>query len=210
MVIFTSIVSFIVGLILGIKLYKLSIEKNIQSENKKLIDNINQQYKQILSNINSGFSKFKARVNSTVQIESSLKDHGNVDIIYLLDRNDVAIFKDNKCLYTSEKVDKNIMINLTLAINSRHGKEISEVVNFFGLVFSKDEFEKTFKVDFDQLQKNIKANLSEISEMEKIQMNNELKFDIDEILDKISAFGIESLTFEERIFLDKYSNEQGN
>jgi hypothetical protein len=35
--------------------------------------------------------------------------------------------------------------------------------------------------------------------------SNEINYDIDDILDKISRFGINSLTIEERTFLDEYS-----
>ena len=45
-------------------------------------------------------------------------------------------------------------------------------------------------------------------EIEKIKTENRRKFNIDEILDKISSLGIASLTIEERLFLDNYSNEK--
>ena len=48
------------------------------------------------------------------------------------------------------------------------------------------------------------------SEVDQINIENQKKFDIDDILDKISATGIASLTIEERIFLDNYSNEKRN
>jgi hypothetical protein len=53
------------------------------------------------------------------------------------------------------------------------------------------------------------SNLSnDIGEIEKIKTENRRKFNIDEILDKISSLGIASLTIEERLFLDNYSNEK--
>jgi hypothetical protein len=47
-----------------------------------------------------------------------------------------------------------------------------------------------------------------MGEIEKIKNENKKRFNIDEILDKISSFGIASLTIEERLFLDNYSNEK--
>jgi hypothetical protein len=39
---------------------------------------------------------------------------------------------------------------------------------------------------------------------------NQLKFDVDEILDKISNYGIDVLTPEERKFLDNFGDEKNN
>ena len=65
--------------------------------------------------------------------------------IYLLDKNDVAIFQNNKCLYTSDKADKHVISDIAKAIDHLYKREISEVVNFFGLVLSKKDFEKQRK-----------------------------------------------------------------
>jgi uncharacterized protein (DUF924 family) len=143
-----------------------------------------------------------------------LSDHGNIDIIYLLDKNDVAIFQGTKCLYTSDKVEKSVVKSITEAIDLLYQKEISEVVDFFGLVLSKKEFERQFKMDIDEINnlvKNVKTvNTNELSELEKIIDDNKTKHDVDEILDKISKFGIEMLTPEEKKFLDNLGNEKGN
>ena len=48
------------------------------------------------------------------------------------------------------------------------------------------------------------------SEIENINNINNNKFDIDEILDKISEHGMDVLTMEERLFLDNYGNKKGN
>jgi len=204
--------SFAVGVYLGVKIYKLMVENEINKENEKLITNINNQFNQVLKNISSGTSRFKSRINTTVHIESSLIDHGNIDIIYLLDKNDIAIFQGTRCLYTSDKVDKSVVESITETINVLYKKEISEVVDFFGLVLSKKEFERQFKLDVDDIQNLVKnvTNNNQISEIEKINLDNQNRYDIDEILDKISAFGMKVLTPEELVFLDKYSNEKGN
>ena len=51
---------------------------------------------------------------------------------------------------------------------------------------------------------------NDVDEIEQIKYENKNKFSIDEVLDKISAFGISSLSIEERLFLDNYSNEKRN
>lgn len=211
MLVLISIISFSVGVIAGAKVYKFMIENNLKKENERLIDNINKQFKQILNNLGAGTSRFKSRVNSTVHIESVLNDHGSIDIIYLLDKNDVAIFQGTKCLYTSDKADKKVINSITEAINLLYSREISEVVDFFGLVLSKHEFERQFKLDINEIQKLVKNSGSvEISDVDKIIDNNNTKFDVDEILDKISKHGIDILTPEEKRFLDNWGNEKGN
>jgi hypothetical protein len=199
------------GVLLGAKVYKTMVENELKKENEKLVTNINSQYSQLLDNITTGFSRFKSRVNSTVHIESTLNDHGNIDIIYLLDKNDVAIFQGNKCLYTSDKADKHVISDITKAINHLYKKEITEVIDFFGLVLSKQEFEKQFSFDPNEILKLVKNSTNQdISEMDKIIDENQLKFDVDEILDKISNYGIDVLTPEERKFLDNFGDEKNN
>jgi hypothetical protein len=205
------IISFALGVLLGAKVYKTMVENELKKENEKLVTNINSQYSQLLDNITTGFSRFKSRVNSTVHIESTLNDHGNIDIIYLLDKNDVAIFQGNKCLYTSDKADKHVISDITKAINHLYKKEITEVIDFFGLVLSKQEFEKQFSFDPNEILKLVKNSTNQdISEMDKIIDENQLKFDVDEILDKISNYGIDVLTPEERKFLDNFGEEKNN
>jgi hypothetical protein len=204
-------ISFVIGVLFGAKVYKTMVENEVKKENDKLIENINKQYVQLLDNITTGLSKFKSRVNSTVHIESTLQDHGNIDIIYLLDKNDVAIFQNNKCLYTSDKADKHVISDIAKAIDHLYKREISEVVNFFGLVLSKQDFEKQFKFDFNEMQKLVKnTENQDQSEVDKIIDENKSKFDVDEILDKISKYGISILTPEEKKFLDNLGNEKGN
>ena len=205
------IISFALGVLLGAKVYKTMVENELKKENEKLVTNINSQYSQLLDNITTGFSRFKSRVNSTVHIESTLNDHGNIDIIYLLDKNDVAIFQGNKCLYTSDKADKHVISDITKAINHLYKKEITEVIDFFGLVLSKQEFEKQFSFDPNEILKLVKNSTNQdISEMDKIIDENQLKFDVDEILDKISNYGIDVLTPEERKFLDNFGDGKNN
>jgi hypothetical protein len=84
-----------------------------------------------------------------------------------------------------------------------HYDEINDVIEIMGMIFSRVDFEKTFNVNFEEM-KN-KMNLSQessSSDIDKIIEDNEFKFDVDSILDKISKFGIENLSPEEKNFLD--------
>ena len=70
------------------------------------------------------------------------------------------------------------------------------------------EIEKKFGVKVEDIKKgNFRGLKEEMSDIEKIKKRNSVKFNIDEILDRISSVGIENLTPEERNFLDNYNNE---
>jgi hypothetical protein len=133
-----------------------------------------------------------------------------VDLIYLLDKDDIAIFQDTKCLYTSDGIDKSLVDEIISTIYKIYGKKINDVVEILGFVFYREEFENSFNIKVEDLKKsNLFSNLSnDMGEIEKIKNENKKRFNIDEILDKISSFGIASLTIEERLFLDNYSNEK--
>ena len=88
------------------------------------------------------------------------------------------------------------------------------------IFFNNNEFERTFKIKYEDFEKfrdnlfgsnfNSEIDLN-ITDVKKNKKEDEIKyFDVDEILDKISTHGLSSLTKEERLFLDNYSNEKGN
>jgi hypothetical protein len=173
---------------------------------KKRIEKIQSKYEEILENILIGKSKFKTRLNSTTYISSYLKEHGSVDIVYIMNKEDVAIFKGVDCIYTSTGVNQDIINKIVKSIKNKHGNEIDDVVNFFGIIYTKSELEKAIGVKWDDFQKS----MNKIYEMSKDSViDNEfiddINYDIDDILDKISRFGMNSLTIEERKFLDDYS-----
>ena len=199
---------YLSGILTGGLIFKIISKYVEESKIEKQTNKLNSQFKQILSNISMGKSIFKNRVNNTVFIGSKLEEHGDVDVIYMMDNKDVAIFKENKCIYTSEGANKEIVNDLTFTIEKRFKTQINDVVDILGFKFYREEFEKAFKVDMEDIKKQFGLDLDN-SDIDKIKKENETRFDIDEILDKISKQGIDSLTFEERIFLDEYSRKNG-
>lgn len=206
MVILEVLIVFLAGVIFGGMLYKTINNYSENAKKEKIVNKINNQFKQLLSNVSMGNSVFKNRVNNTVFIGSNLKEHGDVDVVYMMDNKDVAIFKENKCIYTSEGVKKEVVDDLTHTIERRYKTQINDVIDILGFKFYREEFEKSFNVNMDDFKKQLGL---EESDVDKIKKDNESKFDIDDILDKISKQGINSLTFEERIFLDEYSKKNG-
>lgn len=204
------IILFLLGISIGGYLQKKLTEKAFKLESEKISLAKKNQFLEVLSKIRNGESVFKTRVNDTVYVEINLSNIGQVDIIYLMDKNDIAIFQGPQCLNTSDGIQKEIIGEIISTIYKLHNKKINDIVQLLGFTFYREEFERTFKIKAEDLKK---ANLFEpmqidISEIDKIKSENKRKFDIDDILDKISAFGIASLSIEERLFLDNYSNEK--
>jgi hypothetical protein len=183
------------------KILDIYNEKNY----KKEIDNI---FQSILDNIYTNKTSFNSRINNTVSVMTELNEIGSVNIVYLMDRKDIAVFKGDKCIYTSDSVEKKLVDEIISGVEIFYKHEINDVVNVMGMVFSRDEFEKKFGVKVEDIKKgNFGGLKEEMSDIEKIKKRNSVKFNIDEILDRISSVGIENLTPEERTFLDNYNNE---
>lgn len=171
-----------------------------------LIRDINNQFKEVLNNILSSNSIFKNRVNNTVYINTKLKDYDDVNVIYLMDRKDIAIFKDGKCIYTSEMVEKDTIKSITTAIDKKFEDKINDVVEVLGFVFSREDFERTFKIKVEDLTNPEKMKMMDESDIDKIVRENDSKFSIDDILDKINKVGIDNLTEDEKKFLQNYKH----
>jgi len=192
------VIVFITGIITGGLIQRIVTQFSDNLKKNRMIDMITNQFKQVLSNISRGKSEFKNRVNNTIFISSSLKDHGAVDIVYMMDSREIAIFKESKCIYTSLSINDSVLEDIAFTIEKRYKTQINDVVEVLGFKFYRPDFEKTFNITDYQLN-------SEVSDIDKIQNENNLKFDIDDILDKIGKQGMSSLSDEEKSFLDKYS-----
>jgi hypothetical protein len=123
-----------------------------------------------------------------------------------MDKSDVAIFQGDTCLYTSESVEQEVILNIIKSINKKFKKNINDTVEVLGFTFYREDFEKTFGGKFKNLNLDT-FNTKDENEIDSIKNENEKKFNIDEILDKISTFGIKILTPEELEFLDEYGKK---
>ena len=166
-------------------------------------------FQSVLDNLYTNKTSFGSRINNTVTIITELNQIGMVNVVYLMDRHDIAIFKGDKCIYTSDSIDKSIVDEIIVGLDVFYKHEINDVVNVMGMVFSRDEFESKFKIRVEDMKKGMFGNSpkEEMSDIEKIKRQNDVKFNIDDILDRITSVGIENLTPEEKKFLDSYKNE---
>ena len=200
------------GFVLGILFYMIldSLSKYLKS--KKIIDDSSNQFNEIINNLKTGTTNFVSRVNETIFIDTNLKDWKDVSIIYLIDKQMVCIFKDNKCLYTTEIVDETLKNKLITEICEKYKTEIDDVIEIMGTKISKSEFESRvneFKSSsMDGLNFNFVTEEQD-SEVDQIVTDNESKFDLDEILDKLAKNGYNRslLSKEEIQFLDQKSKE---
>ena len=84
--------------------------------------------------------------------------------------------------------------------------KINDVVEVLGFVFSREDFERTFKIKVEDLTNPEKMKMMDESDIDKIVRENDSKFSIDDILDKINKVGIDNLTEDEKKFLQNYKH----
>jgi hypothetical protein len=183
------------------------VKKNMK--NKRLLFDITKQYKEVLENIKKEEAVFVSRVNQTIMIDTKLKDHNLISIVYLMDKKIVCIFKENKCIYNSDSIDSNLRDSIIANIHEKYSKKINDVVEVLGVTISREELESKLK-DFENSNPNLDMtifNKKEMSEVESIIEENKDRLDIDSILDKISKLGMEKITEEELNFLKEQSKK---
>lgn len=197
-------VNFILGVIWGFVLFYLAYKFSEWKSAKKIASDISSHFKEVLSNLKMNQAVFVSRVNQTVIVDTRLTKLDVVNIVYLMDKQIVCIFKDNNCIYTTENLDINLKSEILDEINNKFDKEINDVVDVMGMTISREEFQQKIEEIQKFTMKNI--NLDELvvseNEIDKIVDENEMKYDVDDILDKISKDGIESISIEEKEFLD--------
>jgi hypothetical protein len=187
---------------LGFQLKSIIDTLSYREREKKRVKLKNDIFKEILLNLKN--STFKSRLNNTVYISTNLKSEGDVDLVYLIDKINVYIFKDDNCIYTSDDIDKEIIDSIIEFISNKFEKEINDIVSVFGITFNRIEFENHFGIKIEELKK--RSEIKTESDIDQIYHENEMKFDIDEILDRINVVGIKNLTQSELKFLKEYSS----
>ena len=204
-----SIMTLTLMFIFGFLYAKIVDKIKAYFKDKKLLKDMIIQFEEILSNIKKGQAVFVSRVNHTVMLDTKLKDYNIVNVVYLMDKSIVCIFKENKCIYTSETIDKTLNENIINNIHEQYGKQIDDVVEVLGVTISREELESKLK-DFENINPESELNnlmKKETTEIERIVEENEERFDVDSILDKISKHGMEKITQEELDFLKNQSNK---
>lgn len=206
---------FILGLLWGIatgiivSYYYGRAKRNF--EQKKITGDIYLKFKEVLSNLKKGKAVFVSRINHTVIVDTRISKLDVVNLVYLMDKGVLCIFKDNQCLYTTESVEVDLASELLMELNDKFNQQINDVVNIMGMTISKEEFQlkieemKKWNLNNPNALKDMDIESIQPDEIEEIKKDNKIKFDTDEILDKISKFGLKSLSEEEMNFLNNQS-----
>lgn len=210
--ILNGVILLILGVVIGVLLNKFSIKLSEKISQNKLILDRNKQFKEILEKSKTKKTRFKTRVNNVVYIGVKLADYGRVDVVLFLDKRDISIFRENRCILTSDLVEESLLKEVIETLETVHYHKIIDTVEILGMVFSREDFEKQFNVNFDEIKEKTNRMMDamrngdeEQSDVDKIINKNKSKLDIDDILDKISREGIEKLTKEEKEFLNNYN-----
>lgn len=200
---------FISGLLFFIALDNISK----YYKNKKITKDVADQFSELLNNLRVGKTKFTSRVNDVIYIETKLKDWKDVKIILLLDKQMVCIFKEEKCLYTSDLIETNLKTEIIQEIYNIYSNDIDDTIDVMGYKVSKNDF----KNKINEIRENFSFNLNDMldqdenaSDVDKIINENDNKLDLNDILDKINDNGYESLSEYEKTFLDHISKEKNN
>ena len=170
---------------------------------KKIRQKNNLVFKQILTNLQNGKGKFISRVNQTVQIDTKIKSEGKINMVFFIDKNDLSIFKDGNCVYTTQNVDQDIINSITSMIWSRFSERISDVVQLYNNIMDRKTFMKLVSQAKTEVQVfNLDENGNIIDPINHFQKDETLT--LDGILDKINQVGYDGLTQIEKDFLKNH------
>lgn len=170
------IISFILGVIFGMYVLAFFLKKNA-SKYKTEVENI---FRTILSN--SKNITFQKRINKYVYFK-----YETWEIIFLLDKKSLNIFKKDECIATSTQVDNSLYVQeLVKFIEFTWSDDINDIVTIDNNIYSRGFYESRVHIKKEDIVEEVYLNL-------------------DEILDKISSIGYDKLTDTEKTFLKNYS-----
>jgi len=196
-------IGILLGVIIGIAAGMLASNRMQKSyilkTEKDLKDSENAIFTEIIESIDSGRVKFINRVNDSAAFGLLIPTMGKIEIIYFLDKIDIAIFQRGFCVRDSGNVDEDLVSEICLKLNSKFYKDINDVTNIMGNIVDNKTLKKVSGVWSS-------ASISGFG-LPQIETEIEEVFNVDEILDQISKGGIESLSKGQREFLDNLEND---
>lgn len=202
--IFTFTLTFFVGMWFSemIHLYKS------KKESRLLTLRHESMFSKLKENIIYNNCSFDKRINSLIYMDMYSINDKPMKVLFDINKNTISIYDENDIhdFYSSTLVDSKLIDDIIILIGKKFGKEIDNVVNILGMEISKNEFERLTNINIDSLIQNSQQPIS-MNFYSESQEEKKEKFNIDLILDKIIKDGLESLSKEERDFLDDYSKK---
>lgn len=170
---------------------------------QKIRQKNNLVFKQILTNLQNGKGKFISRINSTVQIDTKIKSEGKINMVFFIDKNEISIFRDGNCIYTSQNIDIDIINSIISMIWSRFSDRISDVVQLYNNIMDRKSFMKLVSQAKTEIQViNLDENGNIIDTIDDFKSTEPLT--LDGILDRINQVGYDGLTQIEKDFLKNH------
>ena len=187
-----SLIFLLIGLVIGsLSTFGILVFISKRQESKLRRKYVN-TYNEILKKLTSNEVSFTSRINNTVQLHTEIEDEGEVQIMYFLDRQDVSIFRDGDCLYTSNLIEKDLIEKILKTIWSKFSVQINDVVQLMNNTFDK----RTFMV-ISGVNPNQTVDTNQIFNVP----DDEDTYTLDDILDRINEVGYNNLTDSEKEFL---------
>jgi hypothetical protein len=186
------LLALVIGLVLGVNLALRYVSFKVSKNEADLKSKHESVYQKVLNNILNGSAKFVSRINNAVQIGTNIPDHGDVSVIYFLDRKEVAIFKEQDCLYTTSMVNAETVDSISRAVWSKYANKINDTISILGHVYDKQSFVKMYGNVFDPTTLDLNQFSNEPTDQ---------PLDLDDILDKINKVGYDNLSDVEKQFL---------
>lgn len=187
-----GIISFIIGIWIGIIL-TLHYLRYLERKNQKKISKKHNSFFLDIYKLLDNNSTFSIRVNSLVAIDIHVPSYsGNCILYYDVDSNAISVFSGSDLieLMNNELIDKKLKENLLGKISELYSDDYNDTIKIEGNTFSIKGLDTKYGLSREQIET--------LSERQKEDVN----FDIDAILDKINESGLDSLTDEEKKFLD--------
>lgn len=181
-IIIAGISGISIGIYAGLKYSNHIINKELNGKNKRVKDAFDKVFD------NMGDVSFTKRVNNYVYLVN-----GEIDILIDLKKNMIYLSSGDEFLTDSRYLNENHSNKLLNEINTRFYNEINDVVVFGEYIISKN----LASIAFEPVNPR-----EEFQDDEEFELDfDDVKFNVDMLLDKISAFGISSLSEEEMEFL---------
>jgi len=202
------------GIWLGITVIRLVEKKSYAKSKQVATDKDNDVWANFHTNLIDGLTYFHKRYGNNIYIGSDLKGIGDVKVIYIMDTNTLAMLDTNTMtvIRTTELTKPVLVTEIISNIMWYHHININDFANAFGIKLDKKTFRESFKMDYEQFT-TIMDTFQEMGKNETTTIEDydeSITYDIDDILDKISRAGLDSLSIDERDYLNKYSNGEEN
>lgn len=168
-----------------------SIAKFI-AENKVKVEH-DSIFNEVFDMVGTKNIKFLNRHNEivTFRAKSSI---GKLDILYFLDRNDLAIFQNGICIYTTIYVDRKKITKICNKLDDTYDKKIKDFVIVSNNIIDRRTVERMY----------LGNKHMPYTETQNKNLIVKKDLNLDDILDKINKVGFENLTAEEKDFLKNH------